>query len=710
MKLPEKKKPKKQKIKKKTIAKPKKEKVLLVAQEFKFARLLSENEKKTRDRVLKTFKKWLLNCFEKGYEFKEEDFIRVWKGLFYAVWMSDKPLVQEDLCESISEILDLFPPEHISSAMLMSKAGFKVLATEWYGIDQHRMDKFLMLVRRYLRGSLRCLLRCNWSLESCTLFADMLSSGDGLLALTTPLYARNALSLVLHIMDCYLEEISKVSRGEIPGASLARLLRPASALVCGAGDARAQAARRVLGALVRQSALGLRYEHKARAWQLMGCPAGGPDALELMSDDEADEEVDPDDTEDVENGALDPRAGRVHVVLRPLPVPAALLAEQLRQLLAGAGSRAYTRARICAERFEELARNNYPLKVPDTDAQGLEPNLDRAEPMRAASRLQKLEKTLITASDELALRGLSKKHRKRLLARSRSGLSIVDEIAEGKSDSANGDWQVETTKTDDKTKKEESNKENKASKKKNRKRKLQKEDNVPQVDNKKPKTNKIVTNNDTNKVKTNEKQVNNKKVKPNNTNNNQKQTEYASNKPNMKQNDDTKAGKQKKNKKKLKKEKDKKLAEEPAKVLSVNNADNTKGSPKPKTNDKQTTTQTNVKRNSENKNAVNGKPNRGKLEPKLVVNKVKKYEKQTNVNNIKKDSSPKKKAVLETPKKVKFVLKNNSMQAPVDYYKSVRQSPSIPFDSSKQPNKTNLKPSTPSPINPFFKKKFKSKF
>lgn len=67
MKLPEKKKTKKQKIKKKAIAKPKKEKVLLVAQEFKFARLLSGNEKKTRDRVLKTLKKWLANCFEKRH-------------------------------------------------------------------------------------------------------------------------------------------------------------------------------------------------------------------------------------------------------------------------------------------------------------------------------------------------------------------------------------------------------------------------------------------------------------------------------------------------------------------------------------------------------------------------------------------------------------------------------------------------------------------
>lgn len=67
MKIVEKNKEKKPKTKKKPIAKPRKEHVLIVAQEIKFARLLAGNEKKTRDRALKTLKKWLLNCFQKGY-------------------------------------------------------------------------------------------------------------------------------------------------------------------------------------------------------------------------------------------------------------------------------------------------------------------------------------------------------------------------------------------------------------------------------------------------------------------------------------------------------------------------------------------------------------------------------------------------------------------------------------------------------------------
>lgn len=91
--------------------------------------------------------------------------------------------------------------------------------------------------------------------------------------------------------------------------------------------------------------------------------------------------------------------------------------------------------------------------------------------------------------------------------------------------------------------------------------------------------------------------------------------------------------------------------------------------------------------------------------PAVVAKKVKNFQKQLSPKTEKTDKN----SSLHSPKKVKFVLKNNSMQGTIDYYKSVKKSPSIPFDSSKKPNKTNLKPSTPSPINPFFKKQLKFK-
>ncbi|XP_034827453.1 ribosomal RNA processing protein 1 homolog [Maniola hyperantus] len=716
MKLPDKKNPKKQKTKMKTITKPKKEKVFLVAQEFKFARLLSGNEKRTRDRVLKTLKKWLSNCFEKKYEFKEDDFIRVWKGLFYAVWMSDKPLVQEDLCESIAATLDLFPPDQIEYAIMMIKAGFKVLATEWYGIDQHRMDKFLMLVRRYLRGSFRCLQRCEWKLTSCQMFADMLCSSDGILALKTPLYARNAASLMLHVTDCYLEELSKVSKGEIPDESLVALLYPISVQVCGGEGTLAMSCRSVLTNLIKQSELGLEYDIATSAWNKLGCPAGGPEALERVSDDDSDD--DDDDVgseqadESLKNGKqnngpepLDPRAGRVDVTLEPLPVPARMVAEQLRILMATASSKAYKRAKICLERFEELSRNQYPLRVPAGEAAGPEPRPQRAEPKRAATRLRALEKLLVKQSDELALRGLSRKHRKRLLAKSRSGVNIVDELLSSGSipaDSTNGAWHVETTATEDKNKQSESNKENKAvDKKKNRKRKLQEK--ASQEQSKKPK---VDRNNKSKQLETKKNKVKDKKVIKNSNEN--------------KQNLKIESGK-KENKNKIvmiknnkisnsDKGKDNKLSD------GSNKVKDTISKEKKKTiQDKVVNIKTNKPTNDitnkpivKKQKGLNAKHVNKNFNPQLYVNKVKYYQKRVNAI-MKKDGTPKKKVNMETPKKVKFVLKNNSMQETVDYYKSVRQSPNIPFDSSKLPTKTNLKPSTPSPINPFFKKKLKLK-
>lgn len=64
-----------------------------------------------------------------------------------------------------------------------------------------------------------------------------------------------------------------------------------------------------------------------------------------------------------------------------------------------------------------------------------------------------------------------------------------------------------------------------------------------------------------------------------------------------------------------------------------------------------------------------------------------------------------------TRKKVMIALKNNTSQHVIDYFKSVKQSPEIPFDGLKRPSKTALKPNTlPSPINPFYKKKLKLNF
>lgn len=75
--------------------------------------------------------------------FSDDDFLRVWKGLYYCMWMSDKPLVQEGLAEDFGSLLPCFGKPEVSAQFF--GAFLKTMSLEWFGIDQWRIDKFLMV-------------------------------------------------------------------------------------------------------------------------------------------------------------------------------------------------------------------------------------------------------------------------------------------------------------------------------------------------------------------------------------------------------------------------------------------------------------------------------------------------------------------------------------------------------------------------------------
>lgn len=139
----------------------KEKKALLEHQEVKLAKALAGNNKQLRDKALKNLKRWMINRSQAMREcnaayvcdkiprnqqlilaFMEDDFMRIWKGLFYSMWMSDKPLVQEKCAESISEVIHL---PQINDSFLFYKCALKTFINEWFGIDQLRLDKFLMV-------------------------------------------------------------------------------------------------------------------------------------------------------------------------------------------------------------------------------------------------------------------------------------------------------------------------------------------------------------------------------------------------------------------------------------------------------------------------------------------------------------------------------------------------------------------------------------
>jgi hypothetical protein len=134
--------------------------------EVQFAKKLAANEPAIRDKAVKKLKKWLMSrssiCGEESKStFNESEMLRLWKGLHYCFWMSDKPLVQEELAEKIASIFHCFKANE-ESAQLYLRCFLITLGREWIGIDKHRMDKFMMLTRRMIRQSFVYVAEKNW--------------------------------------------------------------------------------------------------------------------------------------------------------------------------------------------------------------------------------------------------------------------------------------------------------------------------------------------------------------------------------------------------------------------------------------------------------------------------------------------------------------------------------------------------------------------
>lgn len=77
-------------------------------------------------------------------EFSNKEFLRLWKGLFYCMWMSDKPLVQEELAEELGSLVHCFPDNKVGLQFFRSFLDTMVI--EWNKLDQWRMDKFMMVL------------------------------------------------------------------------------------------------------------------------------------------------------------------------------------------------------------------------------------------------------------------------------------------------------------------------------------------------------------------------------------------------------------------------------------------------------------------------------------------------------------------------------------------------------------------------------------
>ncbi|EDW88294.1 ribosomal RNA processing protein 1 homolog [Drosophila yakuba] len=657
--------------------------LMVVAQEVKIIRALACNDVVERNRQIRILRKWFKARAGSSFPFNEDDFMRIWKGLYYTMWMSDKPLVQEELAEQLAQMVDSFGGNTACSLAYFS-AFMRTMCQEYFGIDQWRMDKFLMLTRRMVRYLLRLLKQNNWE-------PDLIASFNSSMQLSVLSEQPKSRGMTMHYLDVFFEELAKAADGEITAAQVNLFLRPFVTYIATQRDAKlvAQCRTRVLYHLLYQSDLGREYSEKYNAWKLMGFPTASIDDIEKL-DSGFDEEDDEGNAEEEQPRAtsLDPRAGNVDVHMPELPLNADCVLDELQTQLRtnDFNSKRRKGLRKIIQIFETYKGGEFPLGVrtmPKVEGQTLSEMVEQK-----VTALDKMEDEVFGTGRKL--KKLNKSKRKRLLQ------SInFEEVDEHNYDeviskalppelqkkvnhnakvrsSINDAWVVEEVKETDtsaaKPKSKKAKKEESPEPKKDDQTKVKKKSQLkPKKDHSKPKK----------EEQTTSKAQKEEPAKP-------KKVDHP----------------------KPKEEQSKLTVEQPTPPPKEEGPSKAKPTPKSKAagNDDDATTSTPQPANGWDAPLEAG-------EQDIFVPSRKLQLKQANSKLQK--STPKQPARIQfaTPqtgsaKRVRIVTKSNCVYPKSDYYRQLKLSPQVPYDAERLPGKSALKPHVlPGPIHPNFKAK-----
>ncbi|XP_056320774.1 ribosomal RNA processing protein 1 homolog B [Danio aesculapii] len=189
------------------------------AAEVVFAQKLAANERSVRSKALLKLRKYIRIRSERAPGgFSEEELLKIWKGLFYCLWMQDLPVLQEELSTKISALLFSF--RTVDSQFLFFKTFLQTMKREWNGIDRLRLDKFYQLVRFVFRQMFEMLKKQEWEPSVLQVFLQLFS--DQLLQSSSAAPS----GLTLHIMELYMTELGAIGAAELTAEQNLSLIEP----------------------------------------------------------------------------------------------------------------------------------------------------------------------------------------------------------------------------------------------------------------------------------------------------------------------------------------------------------------------------------------------------------------------------------------------------------------------------------------------------
>ncbi|XP_070232872.1 ribosomal RNA processing protein 1 homolog B [Bos mutus] len=176
--------------------------------EIQFAQRLASHEKGIRDRAVKKLRQYIsVKTQKETGGFSQEELLKIWKGLFYCMWVQDEPLLQEELANTISQLIHVV--NNSEAQHLFIQTFWQTVNREWPGIEGLRLDKYHMLIRLVLRQSFEVLKRNGWEESRIKLFLNVLMK-----AVLHP-ESRSPNGVKLLFVDIYLDELSKVGGKEL---------------------------------------------------------------------------------------------------------------------------------------------------------------------------------------------------------------------------------------------------------------------------------------------------------------------------------------------------------------------------------------------------------------------------------------------------------------------------------------------------------------
>ncbi|XP_005323501.2 ribosomal RNA processing protein 1 homolog A isoform X1 [Ictidomys tridecemlineatus] len=187
--------------------------------EIQLAQRLAGNEQVTRDRAVRKLRKYIVARTQRATgSFTHDELLKVWKGLFYCMWMQDKPLLQEELGRTISQLVHAF--QTTETQHLFLQTFWQTMNREWAGIDRLRLDKFYMLMRMVLNESLKAVRTRGWEEKQVEQLLELLITE----ILHPSSQAPNGVKS--HFIEIFLEELTKVGAKELTADQNLRFIDP----------------------------------------------------------------------------------------------------------------------------------------------------------------------------------------------------------------------------------------------------------------------------------------------------------------------------------------------------------------------------------------------------------------------------------------------------------------------------------------------------